>query len=388
MESDFWTVIRAVEGWDDMKMAYAASMTFSVIGGLKIRMIDPFAHFPWPLLGMRDEASAARKTQVSEALIRCPVSHLEPGIAGPVRSLHDTVEGFLNDVGLHAELAVVGENVSNNNIASEDRIGRQNGYSNVTRGNVPTHYNIAARHVLPEVSCWHRLAMDALHRQLTSAPVPTRGPRDRKYRTSHLAFIAINSALYGGDMVRLGTAWKILSKAERQGYSLYVRAPGEEAEGEEDEEERVGQDGGSFEEQARRASPFKLGTSSYAMSPEDAEVATENLQRSARQWAKVVGPLIGEDESIDEGTMFHQCSEIVPFGRCTAEFTARERERMSALQKLLVAMSRRPSESIGGISMLNLYVITVPMPAAGSGDVVAPPAEVIYLFLNVWPARP
>ena len=69
--------------------------------------------------------------------------------------------------------------------------------------------------------------------------------------------------------------------------------------------------------------------------------------------------------------MMHQCAGKYGFGRCMDEFTQAERNGMDDTHKHLMALSRRPSDTIGNISKLVLIGVRGAAPgpvAVGHAD--------------------
>ena len=270
-------------------------------------------------------------------------------------------------------LRVVGKKTPNNNIESEDRFARQNCYNASSRGNSPAHTNIAARHVLPEASAWHRISMDALHRRM-QAPAPmARRPEDRVYRTAHLAFMSIKSKEHNGNLQLINAAWTGLSPHDQAFYDQYV--------GVQDDRPSEPLAQRTFEENARQACPFRFGTSSYPLSEDRIKNATCSLDAAQKQWADLVGNLFGPEGSSLDGAVFSQCCETYGMGRCADDFTDAEQEQWKELRKVLVAVSRIPVETVAGAGKLNMVAFVGEAPPAGSGDVVVTPTTVEWIHL-------
>ena len=381
MESDFWIVVRGVDGWTQDKLCYASTETLKMIGGQFLRMIVPFMEeFPWPLLGLK-RASNQRKFDVASALFHCAEHHLEHGVAAPVRSAYASVEELIQDADFINDLDRCAQACPNNNVACEDRFGRQNCYNRSSRGNFPRHEIIAARHVLPEAQAWHRIAMDELHNLFAQPVRRRRDPRQRKYRNNTAAFVGIHSKEFGGNLRRIMIAWRSLTPVEQADYLQYTRQAGQNSSGSESDEPVA--DGSTFDSLAATHSPFGAGSSAYALSSAHVEQACADLPRAVLDWRAVVGKLFTGAESNDDGNVMHQCSERYGFGRCETDFDADERADILLLEKTVMALSRRPSGTVGKLKKMVLVNFAGPLFAAGH-DEAPPPNETVDGKYDCW----
>ena len=226
MGDDFWLTIKDVTGWDQPKMVHASQSIWTLIGGLKIRLVDCWDHFPYPLYEY-DVMDEAGKDRVDGALYHCPADHLEPGIARPMVELHPTRAAFKRDVRLHRDVRFIGGCVPENNINCEDRFARQNCYDLANRGNPCNHHSIGHRHMLPEAMVLHRHCMDKLLRDIDQ-PARPRDTSGEKFRTAHLAFVTQYRREHPKTSVDdANLVWLGMSDARRAPYNRYVRQPGE-----------------------------------------------------------------------------------------------------------------------------------------------------------------
>jgi len=211
--------------------------------------------------------------------------------------------------------------------------------------------------------CWHRVAMDDLHAKLVAPkPIAPRA-RNKKYRTPHLAFIAITRQEEGLSLDQPNAAWAQLSIEQRSAYDVYVRQPGEPI------EPKVVNDTRCFETQSRDVSVAQLGTSRYPLNADFACEATADIEKGVDDWAKVVGGLFTSADDVI-APLVYQCSETYGFGRCCDDFTEAEQNAFKELGKYFVAMARRPGRITCGRTTLNLFSVRLPDAPAGHADAV------------------
>jgi hypothetical protein len=362
----FWIPAKGPHAWNQLSYGMVSTCVERVVGGLKMRLVDPFvSKFPGRLGQVGNARVApAKQRSVGVDLHRCVAGCFENGVSAQVRNLHPDVDSFLDDGDLHEIIRQGFKDCPMQNIPNEFRFARQQAYTNVQRGNYASHFTVAARHVLPESQATHRTHMKRLHSAM-QLDCDDAGPRAVKRRRSGFALYCHTEGL-GGATASYG--WHALSGEDKATWASTARNEYHDAVN----AISLG-DTRSIQERMAAAvelgdSPFGVASVQYPMSNAHTSAVIDNVDAYARAWRNVVGNLIGPQGSGLDAPVFHQCCDLYGPSTCGLSLNQAAKDRIQRMKRLFVAASKLPHEKLGGIELSNLIMIEVPGGPAAHDD--------------------
>lgn len=161
MGNDFWKPFCPGD-WSPGLMQLAFRTTLELMGNIWFRGVVPFQCWPWPLaLLAHPSAEEAEKAHVAERFFAARGCCLDVGMSQPFKaSLRNVAELRSEDTTML--LADVFARVPLNNIAIENRFGRQRKQAGRTGGRPMSHTSLAHKHVLSEFKLMHATAVRRL----------------------------------------------------------------------------------------------------------------------------------------------------------------------------------------------------------------------------------